>query len=72
MSGLSHHLEWCNNAYIEESKRFNKLWGHIYIVTLFFNQFMRFIFYLFSEGVLFLLFLPVILFIMLYKVFNGI
>ena len=34
MSCLSHHLEWCN-AYIEESIRCNKLWGHIYIVTVF-------------------------------------
>ena len=42
MPCLSHHLEWCN-AYIEESIRCNKLWGHICIVTLFFNQFMPFI-----------------------------
>ena len=36
-----------------------------YTVTLFFNQFMHFIFYLFSEGILFLLFLPVKLFFLL-------
>jgi len=48
-----------------EDLRWNKLWGHIYIGTLFFNQLMHFILYLFSEGVLFLLCLPVKLFFLL-------
>ena len=65
MSCLSHHLEWCN-AYTEESIRCNKLWGHIYIVTLFFNQLMHFIFYLFSEGVLFLLCYQLLFFLLCY------
>ena len=58
MSCWSHHLEW-HIAYIEESIRCNKLWGHIYVITLFCNQSMHCIFYLFSEGVVFLLFWPV-------------
>ena len=58
MSCWSHHLEW-HIAYIEESIRCNKLWGYIDIITLFCNQSMHCIFYLFSEGVVFLLFWPV-------------